>query len=178
MAGETEGFVKIVADKKYDEVLGVHMIGPRSTELVAEATLALAARVDGRGAHSHDSRAPDDGRGGGRSGARRPRRRDSPLESSISDPQVIRRPDNRSRQIRVRNYGYRRRDAADGRVDRRRHDRPLDQEGRRPGRARRAALRDLDRQGGRGDSVAGRRRASPRSAPRKARRFRSTASSR
>jgi dihydrolipoamide dehydrogenase len=41
IAGETEGFVKIVADKKYDEVLGVHMIGPRSTELVAEATLAL-----------------------------------------------------------------------------------------------------------------------------------------
>ena len=41
MAGETEGFVKIVADKRYDEVLGIHMIGPRSTELVAEATLAL-----------------------------------------------------------------------------------------------------------------------------------------
>jgi dihydrolipoamide dehydrogenase len=41
IAGETEGFVKIVADKKYDEVLGVHMIGPRATELVAEATLAL-----------------------------------------------------------------------------------------------------------------------------------------
>jgi dihydrolipoamide dehydrogenase len=41
MAMETDGFVKIVADKKYDEVLGVHMIGPRSTELVAEATLAL-----------------------------------------------------------------------------------------------------------------------------------------
>ena len=41
MAGETEGFVKIVADRRYDEVLGVHMIGPRSTELVAEATLAL-----------------------------------------------------------------------------------------------------------------------------------------
>jgi dihydrolipoamide dehydrogenase len=41
MAGETDGFVKIVADKKYDEVLGIHMIGPRSTELVAEATLAL-----------------------------------------------------------------------------------------------------------------------------------------
>jgi dihydrolipoamide dehydrogenase len=41
MAGETEGFVKIVAEKKYDEILGVHMIGPRSTELVAEATLAL-----------------------------------------------------------------------------------------------------------------------------------------
>ena len=41
MAGETEGFVKIVADKRYDEVLGVHIIGPRSTELVAEAVLAL-----------------------------------------------------------------------------------------------------------------------------------------
>ena len=41
MAGEIEGFVKIVADQKYDEILGVHMIGPRSTELVAEAVLAL-----------------------------------------------------------------------------------------------------------------------------------------
>jgi dihydrolipoamide dehydrogenase len=41
MAGETDGFVKIVADKKYDEVLGVHMIGARSTELVAEAVVAL-----------------------------------------------------------------------------------------------------------------------------------------
>jgi dihydrolipoyl dehydrogenase len=41
MAGETDGFVKIVAEKKYDELLGVHMIGPRATELVAEATVAL-----------------------------------------------------------------------------------------------------------------------------------------
>ena len=41
IAGELDGFVKIVAEKKYDEVLGVHMIGPRATELVAEATLAL-----------------------------------------------------------------------------------------------------------------------------------------
>jgi dihydrolipoyl dehydrogenase len=41
MANETEGFVKIVADRKYDEVLGVHVIGPRATELVAEAVLAL-----------------------------------------------------------------------------------------------------------------------------------------
>ena len=41
IAGETEGFVKIVFDRTYDEILGVHMIGPRSTELVAEATLAL-----------------------------------------------------------------------------------------------------------------------------------------
>jgi dihydrolipoamide dehydrogenase len=41
IAGETEGLVKIVAEQRYDEVLGVHMIGPRSTELVAEATVAL-----------------------------------------------------------------------------------------------------------------------------------------
>ena len=41
MAGETEGFVKIVADKKTDALLGVHMIGARSTELVAEAAAAL-----------------------------------------------------------------------------------------------------------------------------------------
>jgi len=41
ISGETEGFVKIVADTKYDEILGVHMIGARSTELVAEAVLAL-----------------------------------------------------------------------------------------------------------------------------------------
>jgi len=41
MAGETEGFVKIVADKATDALLGVHMIGARSTELVAEATIAV-----------------------------------------------------------------------------------------------------------------------------------------
>jgi dihydrolipoamide dehydrogenase len=41
MSGDTEGFVKIVADRKYDEVLGVHMIGPRATELVAGAAVAL-----------------------------------------------------------------------------------------------------------------------------------------
>jgi dihydrolipoamide dehydrogenase len=41
MAGEVEGFVKIVGEKKYDELLGVHMIGLRSTELIAEATAAL-----------------------------------------------------------------------------------------------------------------------------------------
>jgi dihydrolipoamide dehydrogenase len=40
-AGELDGFVKIVADRAYDEVLGVHMIGSRATELVAEAALAL-----------------------------------------------------------------------------------------------------------------------------------------
>lgn len=57
IAGETDGFVKIVADGKYDEVIGVHMIGPRATELVAEATLALrlecTAEELGRTIHPH-----------------------------------------------------------------------------------------------------------------------------
>jgi dihydrolipoamide dehydrogenase len=38
---ETEGFVKVVADAATDEVLGVHMVGPEVTELIAEAALAI-----------------------------------------------------------------------------------------------------------------------------------------
>ena len=41
IANEIEGFVKIVADKKYDEILGVHMIGPRATDSSPRPTLAL-----------------------------------------------------------------------------------------------------------------------------------------
>ncbi|MBN2369377.1 MAG: dihydrolipoyl dehydrogenase [Vicinamibacteria bacterium] len=39
--GREAGFVKIVADARYDEILGVHMIGPHATDLIAEACLAL-----------------------------------------------------------------------------------------------------------------------------------------
>ena len=39
--GETEGFVKIVSDAKYDEILGVHIMGPHATDLLAEACVAL-----------------------------------------------------------------------------------------------------------------------------------------
>jgi dihydrolipoamide dehydrogenase len=38
---ETDGFVKVVADAETDEVLGVHMVGPEVTELIAEAALAI-----------------------------------------------------------------------------------------------------------------------------------------
>ena len=38
---EPEGFVKVIADAKTDEVLGVHMVGPDVTELIAEAALAI-----------------------------------------------------------------------------------------------------------------------------------------
>ena len=41
IAGETEGFVKVIGEKKYDELLGVHIIGPRATDIVAEAVAAL-----------------------------------------------------------------------------------------------------------------------------------------
>jgi dihydrolipoamide dehydrogenase len=42
---ETEGMIKIVAGKKYGEILGVHMIGPHATELIAEAVLAMEMEV-------------------------------------------------------------------------------------------------------------------------------------
>lgn len=55
--GETDGLVKLVADKKTGVVLGVHMVGPEVSELVAQATLALemAATVEdvARSIHPH-----------------------------------------------------------------------------------------------------------------------------
>ncbi|WP_040228678.1 dihydrolipoyl dehydrogenase [Bhargavaea cecembensis] len=38
--GESEGFVKIIADKETDDLLGVHMIGPHVTDMISEAGLA------------------------------------------------------------------------------------------------------------------------------------------
>jgi dihydrolipoamide dehydrogenase len=43
--GEAAGFVKIVSAKKYDEILGVHIIGPHATELIAEACVALSCEA-------------------------------------------------------------------------------------------------------------------------------------
>ncbi len=55
--GETDGFVKIVSEKKYDEVLGVHIIGPHATELLAEACVAMQLETTadelGRTIHAH-----------------------------------------------------------------------------------------------------------------------------
>jgi dihydrolipoamide dehydrogenase len=39
--GEEEGFVKVVSEAKYDELLGVHIIGPHATELIAECCVAM-----------------------------------------------------------------------------------------------------------------------------------------
>lgn len=46
--GEQDGFVKVVAEKKYGEVLGVHMIGPHVTDMIASgvAAIKLEATVD------------------------------------------------------------------------------------------------------------------------------------
>ena len=41
IVGETDGFVKIVSESKYGELLGVHIIGPHATDLIAEACVAL-----------------------------------------------------------------------------------------------------------------------------------------
>ena len=43
--GNTTGFVKILADSKTDEILGVHMVGPMASELIAEAAVAMAFRA-------------------------------------------------------------------------------------------------------------------------------------
>jgi dihydrolipoamide dehydrogenase len=39
--GHHEGFIKVVADEKYGELLGVHIIGPLATEIISEAVAAL-----------------------------------------------------------------------------------------------------------------------------------------
>ncbi len=39
--GESKGFIKIICDDKYNEILGVHIVGPHATELIAEACLAI-----------------------------------------------------------------------------------------------------------------------------------------
>ena len=39
--GQAEGFVKIVTEKKYDELLGFHIVGPKATELITEGTVAM-----------------------------------------------------------------------------------------------------------------------------------------
>jgi dihydrolipoamide dehydrogenase len=39
-AGQTEGFVKIIADAKYGEILGAHIIGPHATEIIHELVVA------------------------------------------------------------------------------------------------------------------------------------------
>jgi len=56
-AGETDGFVKIIRDKQYSEVLGAHIVGPHATELIAEFVvgrhLETTAEEMDRAIHPH-----------------------------------------------------------------------------------------------------------------------------
>lgn len=54
---DTDGFIKVLADAKTDEILGVHMIGPRCADLIAEAVVAMEFRASAeditRMSHAH-----------------------------------------------------------------------------------------------------------------------------
>lgn len=56
-SGDLDGFVKILADEKTDEVLGIHMIGARTADLIAEAVTAMEYRASAediaRMSHAH-----------------------------------------------------------------------------------------------------------------------------
>jgi dihydrolipoamide dehydrogenase len=56
-SGDTDGFIKILADAQTDEVLGVHMIGARVADLIAEGVVAMEFRASAediaRMSHSH-----------------------------------------------------------------------------------------------------------------------------
>ena len=55
--GDATGFVKLISDKKYGEILGAHLIGPDVTELLPELTLARYAELTpeeiARNVHAH-----------------------------------------------------------------------------------------------------------------------------
>jgi dihydrolipoamide dehydrogenase len=57
--GDTTGFVKMLADAKTDEILGVHIVGPFASELIAEAVVAMAFKASSediaRICHAHPS---------------------------------------------------------------------------------------------------------------------------
>jgi dihydrolipoamide dehydrogenase len=54
---DTDGLIKVLADKETDEILGVHMIGPRAADLIAEAVVAMEFRASAedisRISHAH-----------------------------------------------------------------------------------------------------------------------------
>ena len=57
IVGETEGFAKVIADAATDEVLGVHLVGPAATDLIAEAALGMTLEATaweiGAATHPH-----------------------------------------------------------------------------------------------------------------------------
>ena len=55
--GDTTGFVKMLADAKTDRILGVHVIGPFASELIAEGVVAMEFGASSRGHRAHLPRA-------------------------------------------------------------------------------------------------------------------------
>ena len=45
IVGQHEGFIKIVSDADYGEILGVHIIGPQAYEVIGECVLAMEAEA-------------------------------------------------------------------------------------------------------------------------------------
>jgi dihydrolipoamide dehydrogenase len=56
-SGDLDGFVKVLADATTDEILGVHIIGPRAADMIAEAVIAMEYRASAedvsRASHAH-----------------------------------------------------------------------------------------------------------------------------
>ena len=56
-SGDLDGFVKVLADAETDEILGVHIIGPRAADMIAEAVIAMEYRASAedvsRASHAH-----------------------------------------------------------------------------------------------------------------------------
>jgi dihydrolipoamide dehydrogenase len=56
-SGDLDGFVKVLADAATDEILGVHMIGPRAADMISEAVIAMEFRASAedvtRASHAH-----------------------------------------------------------------------------------------------------------------------------
>jgi len=54
---DIDGLIKVLADKDTDEILGVHMIGPRAADMIGEAVVAMEFRASaediGRISHAH-----------------------------------------------------------------------------------------------------------------------------
>ncbi len=69
---ETEGFAKVLADAKTDEILGVHIVGPDAGEMIGEYCVAMVfqGRQRGRGAHLPPAPHALGGRQAGRHGRR------------------------------------------------------------------------------------------------------------
>ena len=54
---DTDGMIKVLADAETDEILGVHMIGARAADMIAEAVIAMEFRASSediaRSSHAH-----------------------------------------------------------------------------------------------------------------------------